>query len=812
MVPLRRLKAGDKVALYPFKGVQFEQPSDEIILDEGDINRVLEMLGKDSAGNARLQILNQLKRRKLIPLRYNSESLPYIIKIFGYLLGDGTVYFENKTGKGISGFYGKKADLAKIQEDIQKIGFTCSKIYSRKRNHNFNARYGQKSFSAIETSCKMGSSSFAILLYALGMPAGNKVRQPFSVPSWLKKSPLWQRRLFLASFFGAEMSSPKCFAKRSYNFYCPVVSINKSEQFIENGQKFLEDISSMLTEFDVKSHKISRMFEYVSKEGIVSYRLRLIISGTSEDLINLYTKIGFEYNCHRSFLSNVAVQFLKYKQDIVCERERAQEVAVDFKKQGLSARQIYREIGNRNVNLRFIERSVYEGRNSSVRVSCNSLNFPEFIEERTHGLGESGMVWDDIISIEGIEPVNFVYDFTVAHPHHNFIANNFVVSNCGVRLLKTNFQHDEIKNKIGDLIQTLFSNVPSGLGSKGDIRVSEKEERQLLVKGAAWAVEKGYGVDEDLEATEEYGAMEGADPSTVSNRAYERGKAQSGTLGSGNHFLEVQVIDQLYDKTLCDKFGLNLGQVTVMIHSGSRGLGYQVCDDYVKSMIRCLQKYNINVPDRQLACAPINSSEGKAYLSAMKCAANYAWTNRQCLMHLTRKVFEKIFGMSWQEMGMELIYDVAHNIAKIESHLVDGKNKKLCVHRKGATRAFGPGHAELPDRYKDTGQPVIIPGDMGTNSYLLVGTQKAMEETFGSTCHGAGRVKSRTAASKSVNLNTLLKELGSKGIIVKASGRRTIVEEAPEAYKDINEVVDVVHNAGISKRVCRMRPIGVMKG
>jgi len=315
-----------------------------------------------------------------------------------------------------------------------------------------------------------------------------------------------------------------------------------------------------------------------------------------------------------------------------------------------------------------------------------------------------------------------------------------------------------------------------------------------------------------LECTEENGAIQGADPDAVSDRAYERGKAQSGTLGSGNHFLEIQVIDQLYDAGLCDDFGLNLGQVVVMIHSGSRGFGYQICDDYVKSMIHCLQKYGINVPDRQLACAPVNSPEAKSYLGAMRCAANYAWNNRQCLMHLTRMTFERVFSMSWEKMGMYLIYDVAHNIAKMEKHIVNGNEKLLCVHRKGATRAFGPGHPALPDRYKKSGQPVIIPGDMGRNSYLLVGTQKAMEETFGTTAHGAGRLKSRTASTKSTNLAALLKELESKGIIVKASGRGTIVEEAPSAYKDVNDVVNVVHNLGISKRVCRMRPIGVIKG
>ncbi|MBI4708122.1 MAG: RtcB family protein [Candidatus Omnitrophica bacterium] len=384
--------------------------------------------------------------------------------------------------------------------------------------------------------------------------------------------------------------------------------------------------------------------------------------------------------------------------------------------------------------------------------------------------------------------------------------------NCGVRLMRTSLEHNEVKDKLKDLAYALFNNVPSGVGSKGDIRVSAKEEKEILVKGSKWAVGKGYGTEDDLECTEESGAIAGADPEAVSERAYERGKAQSGTLGSGNHFLEVQVIDQLYDSKICDTLGLDMGQIVVMIHSGSRGFGYQVCEDYTRSMVHCLQKYNISVPDRQLACTPVNSPEGQAYLGAMRCAANYAWANRQCLMHLTRKVFEKIFLKSWQQMGMFLIYDVAHNIAKLEKYVVDGKEKLLCVHRKGATRAFPANHPALPERYKQIGQPVIIPGDMGRNSYLLVGTQKAMEETFGSTCHGAGRLKSRTAATRTINLGVLMKELEAKGITVMASGRDTITEEAPQAYKDINEVVDVVHNAGISKRVCRMRPLAVIKG
>ena len=383
--------------------------------------------------------------------------------------------------------------------------------------------------------------------------------------------------------------------------------------------------------------------------------------------------------------------------------------------------------------------------------------------------------------------------------------------NCGVRLVRTDLAEDELKPKLRDLVYALYNDIPAGIGSQGDIRISPAEERKLLVEGAKWVVDHGYGRGEDLDYTEERGAIKGADPDKVSSRAYERGKRQSGTLGSGNHFLEVQVVDEIYDEAAAGTFGIEKGQVTLMIHSGSRGLGYQVCDEYSKDMIRCLSKYGITVPDRQLACAPVNSDEGKAYLGAMKCAANYAWANRQCLMHLARHTFEKVFNKAPKDLGMDLVYDVAHNIAKIEKYTIDGKERTLCVHRKGATRAFPPGHPELPVKYRQTGQPVIIPGDMGRNSYLLAGTKKA-EETFYSTCHGAGRRLSRSAAISACRGRSIARELESKGIIVKSSGRETLAEEAPEAYKDVNEVVGVVNGAGISKKVCRMRPLGVIKG
>jgi tRNA-splicing ligase RtcB len=383
--------------------------------------------------------------------------------------------------------------------------------------------------------------------------------------------------------------------------------------------------------------------------------------------------------------------------------------------------------------------------------------------------------------------------------------------NCGIRLVKTNLTEKDVKPRIRDLVYALYNDVPAGVGSKGDIKISASEERKLLVEGSKWVVERGYGNHDDLEYTEEHGAIKGANPDAVSPRAYERGKNQSGTLGSGNHFMEVQVVDEIFDKDAASVFDLAVGQVVLMIHSGSRGLGYQVCDDYTRDMIGCLSKYNISVPDRQLACAPVNSKEAQNYLGAMRCAANYAWANRQCLMHLARGVFEKVFQMSPKDLGMDLIYDVAHNIAKLEKYTIDGKEKTLCVHRKGATRAFPPGHPEIPQKYQKTGQPVIIPGDMGRNSYLLTGTKKA-EETFYSTCHGAGRLMSRSAAIRACRGRSISRELEDKGIIVKSSGRETLAEEAPEAYKDVNEVVRIVEGAGISKRVARMRPIGVIKG
>jgi len=385
--------------------------------------------------------------------------------------------------------------------------------------------------------------------------------------------------------------------------------------------------------------------------------------------------------------------------------------------------------------------------------------------------------------------------------------------NCGVRLLRTNLTEAEVKPRISALVNALFNHVPSGLGSEGKIRLSDRDLRDVLEKGAQWAVSHGYGLSDDLEVTEEGGAMKGANPDKVSDRAKKRGIPQSGTLGSGNHFLEVQVVREIYDEAAARTMGIEgIGQVLLLIHTGSRGLGYQVCDDYLRVMEGAVRRYGIVLPDRELACAPLDSPEARDYLAAMACAANYAWANRQCIAHWSREAFSRVFGRTPDQLGMAQIYDVAHNIAKIEQHMVDGKPVTVCVHRKGATRAFPGGHKDVPKKYASIGQPVLIPGDMGRRSYVAVGTDRALQETFGSTCHGAGRVQSRGAAMRSLKGVNITRELASRGIIVKAASPHSLAEEASEAYKDVSKVVEITHQAGISRKVLMAEPLGVVKG
>jgi tRNA-splicing ligase RtcB len=379
--------------------------------------------------------------------------------------------------------------------------------------------------------------------------------------------------------------------------------------------------------------------------------------------------------------------------------------------------------------------------------------------------------------------------------------------------MRSGLSRMDIEGKMKGLVEALFFNIPSGVGSRRkDLKLNREEERKVLKKGATWAVERGFGSAQDLEHIEEQGCIEGADPDRVSDKAMERGRAQLGTVGSGNHFVEVGYVAEVFDEEAARSMGLWKDQVTVLVHTGSRGLGHQVCDDYIRVMMDAARKYQIELPDPQLCCAPVSSPEGRQYLGAMACAANFAFTNRQMITHWVRETFEQFLQMGPRDLKLDLIYDVCHNIAKIETHTINGGKEKLCVHRKGATRAFPPHHPDVLSDYQSIGQPVLIPGDMGRCSYVLVGTEKAMKETFGSTCHGAGRVMSRHQAIKAAKGRAIVRELEDKGIIVKGASRGTIVEEIPDAYKDVTDVVNVVHHAGISLKVAKLVPMGVIKG
>jgi tRNA-splicing ligase RtcB len=402
-----------------------------------------------------------------------------------------------------------------------------------------------------------------------------------------------------------------------------------------------------------------------------------------------------------------------------------------------------------------------------------------------------------------------------------FDADNGIISpggigydvNCGVKLVRTDLTVHDVGQDIKKLIDTIFNNVPSGVGEKGKLRLSISQIDDVLEGGARWAVEQGYGWEDDLVSSEENGRMSTADSSKVDTKAKQRGAPQLGTLGGGNHFLELQRVEKILDPEAAKAFGIHsVDQIMVSIHSGSRGCGHQIASDYIRTMEQAIKKYNISVPDRQLACAPVNSNEGQDCFKAMSAAANYAWANRQLILHWVRESFESVLGRKAEEMGMSCVYDVAHNICKLEEHDFEGKRRKLYVHRKGATRAFDSSRPEVPAKYREVGQPVLIPGDMGSASYVLVGTAHAMKETFGSTCHGAGRLMSRTSATHKFSVNEVVSMLQGRGIYIKAASKDGIVEEAPGAYKNIDDVVRIAHGAGISKMVARLKPLGVMKG
>ncbi len=798
----------EQIMVYGFEGVAFEEPSNKILLTKKNVEKFLDEFGLTNKGNAKKQVLTFFDKIGILPLKYDSPQLPSILKIMGFVYGDGSISIT-KNGNWQVSFFGKAEDLETIRKDLQSLGFKAQQIFRRKRDHCINTFYGKREFHFEENSLLKKSKAFAALLVLLGVPFGAKTHKEYRIPKWVLDAPLWQKRLFLASFFGAELSAPKTLNK--YNFFELQLNMNKSSTLKENAIDFLNDIRLMLFEFGVKSRApvIVNGYTYEGKKGQTT-GFRILIKANPRNLIRLFETVGFEYNKEKQKKGCLAASYLRLKEKISKERENARAKALERYNSGETVTSIRKDLVKEFVSEQFIRHSIWTKYKSKPRIAIDFISFEEYCKKSA--VGNEGFIWEEIEEIKAVPYNGFVYDLTIANENHNFIADSFVVSNCGVRLVRTNLTAQELKPKLKELLDTLFSLVPAGVGGKGKISLNETQLKELLRHGARWAVENNYGWEKDLKHIEENGEMKEANPEKVSQKAIQRGKPQSGTLGSGNHFLEIQEVKEIFDEKIAKKFGLFEGQAVVMLHSGSRGLGHQIATDYIEVMLSAMKKYGISVPDKQLACAPIESVEGKDYLAAMNCGVNYAFANRQAMTHWAREGFAKVLGQSAESLGMNLVYDICHNVAKFEEHEINGKKKEVLVHRKGATRAMPAGRKENPVDYSSTGHPAIIPGSMGTSSFVLVGTEFGLQETFASVCHGAGRAMSRTSAMKMKRGEQVKAELEAKGEIIKGASFAGLAEEAPEAYKDIEEVIKSIELAGIGKKVARMVPLAVMKG
>ena len=777
MVVTDKLDEGEMVALYPFVGQPYEEPPNTILLDEDDFNP---------------RIAFELKRRGLLPLRASSDKFPLLVRILGYFMGDGSF-----SGKMVW-FYGSPEGLEEIRKDIYRLGYSPTKIYHRIRR----SKIEEKEFTGEEYSFYVSAKSFKDLLVALGAPLGKKTFSDYGVPEWLFKMPNWIKRLFLAGYFGAKLEAPH--SSNGYNFNDLSITIIKHVDHEDSGVEFLLGIKKLLAGLGIETNNIYRM-RYGDR-----VLLRLPISSKPRNLVRLWTTVGYDYNPNRRHLALAAATYLMYKLEVKEYREKVMLQAIQMHESGASLSNIVDELGDNYAGRRYIERSIYEGR-GEVRIPSDFPKFHEWLANHFDGV----RVWDEITSIEEVEYNDYVYDITVDNPHHNFVADGFIVSNCGVRVMVTDLSVRDVQPRIRELADALFRNVPAGLGSRRrDFRVSMRELDEVAVGGARYIIEKfGLGWDEDPEFIEENGAMPGADPSRVSNAAKRRGLDQLGTLGSGNHFLEIQKVDRIFDERIARALGItHVGQVTVMVHTGSRGYGHQVCTDYLKIMDRLIHRLGIRLVDRELVYAPVDSREAQDYWKAFCSAVNFAFANRQAISHWVRESFGKVYGTDPEKLGLRIVYDVAHNIAKLEEHDVDGRRVRVYVHRKGATRSLPPNHPLTPRQYKDIGQPVLIPGSMGTASYILIGLPTSLERSFASAPHGSGRVMSRAAAKRRFRAEQIVRNLERKGITIRAESRATITEETDEAYKSADEVSLSAEMAGLAKRVVRLVPLAVVKG
>ncbi len=794
MRELSGIEPGDEVYVRPFTGVEDEDPEEFVVVSEDDLD------------DANRQLVAALRKRDLLPLRSTDEAFPRLLKLVGYHTGDGSF-----TPSGVQ-FYGSREGLERLREDVAALGFSASKVRSRDRDHEVEGT----EFEATEHSVHVGSTALKRLLLELGAPDSPTVESEFTTPTYLDHLPDWQVALYLSAYFGAEMSAPAAMTEK--NLYCPTVSNSRTRAVADAGEQFLRGIADHLASLGIGTNAVERVETDAGRRDTV--RLRLGVTNDSETLTRFFSTVGYRYAPEKRHEAAVATQYLRYKEQTIEGRHRIAQEAATLTDEGTPVADLRKRF---DVNDRFVERSVWSGREGRPRPPAE---FPSYQAFRAETAVSGELVATPVVSVEevGERPV---YDIGVEHDAHNFVADGYVVSNCGVRMVRTDLTYDDVRGREEELVEALFDAVPSGLGGGGVAHVSTGELESVLDRGMEWALSEGYAVPADLDHCEDEGSWDAADSDAVSERAKNRGKEQVGSLGSGNHFLEVQRVTDVFREDVADAYDLFENQLVVLIHCGSRGLGHQVCTDYLRRVEEEHADLLAELPDKELAAAPAGSAAAADYYAAMGAAINYAWTNRQLITHQTRQVFERVFGEDWEALGMELLYDVAHNIGKRERHevpvderglpttrgeAVDRAERELFVHRKGATRAFPAGRPEVPAAHRDVGQPVIIPGSMGAGSYVLRGGENSLAETFGSTAHGAGRLMSRTQAKNEYWGGDVQDDLAGEGVYVKANSGATVAEEAPGVYKDVDEVVRVSDALGIGDKVVRTFPVCNIKG
>jgi tRNA-splicing ligase RtcB len=787
MTDLGDVDVGDEVFVHPFAGLPDDDPPEFVVLDGDDFAEA------DSG------LVRRLRNRDLLPLRSTDDAFHRLLKLVGYHTGHGS--FD----RGQTVFCGDPDDLETIRRDVAAIGLTPPQICERERRHD-----SEDTDTRPEHTARSDSVALKRLLTRLGAPDGGETDSPVTPPEYLARLADWQQALYLSAFFGAEMSAPD--TAGSTTVRAPSVSHHRPAERAGAGEAFLTDLADLLDGLGVRTTALeaAEAAETTAEAAEITagdaHRRRFDVAADPDNLIRFFTRIGYRYADEKQARGLLAAQYLKRVTRTVEPRAGAEP--------------------SRALADGGAEPRATDERGGRSRPPEAVPEFEEFCDRTT--VRDDLAIAAEVVSISE-RAATTVYDIGVTNDAHTFVANGFVVSNCGVRMVRTNLTYDDVHGREEELVDALFEAIPSGLGGGGVITGTADAVEGALERGVEWAVEAGYGVEGDLTHCEDEGRRPDARPEYVSQKAMDRGRNQMGSLGSGNHFLEVQRVTDVYRPDVADAYGLSEEQIVVLIHCGSRGLGHQTCNDYLRRIEQEHADLLSSLPDKELAAAPAGSALAEEYYGAMGACINFAWVNRQLITHRAREVFGDVFGGDpVDDLGMELLYDVAHNIAKKERHevgvgpdgrpavgdaAVDREDRELYVHRKGATRAFPAGHEAVPAAYRSVGQPVIIPGSMGAGSYVLRGGAESMAASFGSTAHGAGRLMSRTQAKQEFWGGDVKDDLAAEqAIYVKAQSGATVAEEAPGVYKDVDEVVRVSDALGIGDTVARTFPVCNIKG